>query len=58
MAKRSIQCPGSGQSTQVSLSSNPKVDCPRCHKRVGVMHTGKIRKHMAFLEVKKGGIGR
>lgn len=51
--KQVIVCPGSGNSTSIVHStSNPKVNCPRCQKRVGVMHSGKIRKHTALLQVK------
>lgn len=52
MAKKKVVCPGSGRSVGGTFSSNPKVDCPRCQKRVGVMHTGKIRKHESFQTVK------
>lgn len=52
MAKKKVVCPGSGRSVGGTFSSNPKVDCPRCGKRIGVMHTGKIRKHDAILEIK------
>jgi uncharacterized paraquat-inducible protein A len=51
--KQVVVCPGSGQATSIVHStSNPKVNCPRCQKRVGVMHSGKIRKHTALTKVK------
>jgi ribosomal protein S27E len=51
--KALIVCPGSGSSVPVPTHSNPKVDCPRCGKRVGVHSGGKVRKHEAFIQVKR-----
>lgn len=48
-----VTCPGSGQSSSIVFStSNPKVNCPHCQKRIGVHHGGKIRKHTAMTAVK------
>jgi hypothetical protein len=55
MATKLVTCPGSGRPAGIiSGASNPKVNCPSCQKRVGVMHTGKIRKHMAMRKITKG----
>lgn len=36
----------------VALAKNPKVTCPYCGTRQGIMHTGNVRKHMAVREVR------
>lgn len=54
MATRVVTCPGSGQATQIVYStSNPKVHCPHCHKKIGVHHGGKLRKHTALRKLTK-----
>lgn len=54
MPKRRVTCPGSGRvvpTTATTLSNNPKTTCPSCGTRQGVMHSGKVRKHMAVRSI-------
>ena len=52
MSIRRVVCPGSGtNATHYPSGKNPKVTCFRCEKRVGVMHSGKLRKHMYTTKV-------
>ena len=51
MSLRQIVCEGSGRITVMPTGKNPKVNCPRCDKRVGVMHSAKIRKHKRLAKV-------
>jgi hypothetical protein len=52
MSQRKIRCLGSGtRASHMPTGKNPKVTCFRCNKRVGVMHTGNIKKHDVLARV-------
>lgn len=54
MSRKSlVVCPGSGQASGIVFStSNPKVTCGYCSKRVEVTSKGRVRNHKAYRQVK------